>query len=301
MGSGSGCAKEAEDRLAFHQQNYESPPLLPPELKVAFSQIATKTSRNLEPGRTSPDTAKKGLVTLPDRQSGNPPHRTQQNPDPHYLERRRNNNATVTIAVGAFRNLSSAAEMEATILELSQQGKTDEEIAQHLTELGHVSPKNPQTVLPSTVKTIRLKHHIFQKRSQSHPRHIPGYLTIPQIAPQIGVTAHWIYHLIRRGKIEIDRDDRPACTYSRISPKPWICSDNSKQAPLRTCVFKEASRCTIKVRRNVTLNNPLDSCPGSLYFQQCCVAASCGPETMRVLAELGFVIRIQNGSDYFLQ
>jgi len=114
--------------------------------------------------------------------------------------------ATITISVGAFRNLSSFAEMEATILKLSQQGQTDDKIAQHLTELGYTSPRHPQGVLPNTVKTIRLKHHIFLKRSQSHPRHYPGSLTIPQIAPQVGVTAHWIYHLIRIGKILIKRD-----------------------------------------------------------------------------------------------
>jgi hypothetical protein len=96
--------------------------------------------------------------------------------------------------------------MENTILELTQQGKTDQEIAQHLTHLGLASPKNPQAVLPSTVRTIRLKHRIFLKRSQSHPRHIPGCLTIPQIAPQLGVTPHWIYHLIRTGRIEMTRD-----------------------------------------------------------------------------------------------
>jgi predicted DNA-binding transcriptional regulator AlpA len=82
----------------------------------------------------------------------------------------------------------------------------DEDIASHLTKLGHSSPKKTRRVLPSTVKSIRLKHRIFQKKCQSHPRHIPGYLTIPQIAPALGVTAHWIYHYIRSGKILVDRD-----------------------------------------------------------------------------------------------
>jgi len=108
--------------------------------------------------------------------------------------------------VGAFHSLSAAAEIEATILELSQQAWSDEAIAQHLTELGHASPRNTQVVLPSTVATIRLKHRIFQKRSQSHPRHLAGCLTIPEIASALGVTAHWIYHLIRTARIQIARD-----------------------------------------------------------------------------------------------
>jgi len=114
--------------------------------------------------------------------------------------------AVVTTTVGAFRNLSSANEIESLILELTQQGKTDEEIAQYLTDIGHTSPKNIHGVLSSTVSTIRLKHRIFLKRSQSHPRHIPGFLTIPQIALQLGVTAHWFYHLISIGKIQLTRD-----------------------------------------------------------------------------------------------
>jgi hypothetical protein len=200
--------KEAQDRLAFHQQNYESPPLLPPDLKAAFSQIAQKLPEIWNQEDLLPTRQKKALLRcLIDKV-------VIHHIAPNKIQTRiiwkggETTTTVVTIAVGAFRNLSSAVEMEAAILELSQQGKTDDEIAHHLTELGHVSPQNTQTVLPSTVKTIRLKHHIFLKRSQSHPRHIPGYLTIPQIASQLGVTAHWIYHLIRRGRIEIVRDDQ---------------------------------------------------------------------------------------------
>jgi len=200
--------KEAQDRLAFHQQNDESPPWLPPDLKAAFSQIAQKLPEIWNQEDLLPTRQKKALLRcLIDKV-------VIHHIAPNKIQTRiiwkggETTTTVVTIAVGAFRNLSSAVEMEAAILELSQQGKTDDEIAHHLTELGHVSPKNTQTVLPSTVKTIRLKHHIFLKRSQSHPRHIPGYLTIPQIAPQLGVTAHWIYHLIRRGRIEIVRDDQ---------------------------------------------------------------------------------------------
>ena len=72
--------------------------------------------------------------------------------------------------------------MEAIILDLSQKGQTDEEIADHLTALGYRSPMCTDAVLPSTVMNIRLKHGIFLVRSQSHPRRIPGYLTLTQVA-----------------------------------------------------------------------------------------------------------------------
>src|SRR4051812_50032664 len=45
------------------------------------------------------------------------------------------------------------------------------------------------------------------KRSQSHPRHVPGRLTIPQLAAQLGVSAHWIYDRVHNGAIAITRDE----------------------------------------------------------------------------------------------
>ena len=61
-------------------------------------------------------------------------------------------------------------------------------------------------VLPSTVRIIRLKHGIFQKRSQSHPRRIDGYLTVPQIARQLDISPHWVYDRINNGRIQIVKD-----------------------------------------------------------------------------------------------
>ena len=76
---------------------------------------------------------------------------------------------------------------------------------QQLTARGHRSPMRQQ-VLPSTVKTIRLKHGIMIKRHQSHPRRIDGFLTVPQLAKKLGITAHFIYDRIHNGTIEIVKD-----------------------------------------------------------------------------------------------
>jgi DNA invertase Pin-like site-specific DNA recombinase len=111
----------------------------------------------------------------------------------------------IPITVGAFADLSTADEMEQLIIELSTQGQSDEEIAEHLTSLGHRSPKHAQ-VLPSTVKTIRLKHRIFHKPHLSLPRRITGYLTIPQIAQRLDITTYWMYHQIRKRRIQITKD-----------------------------------------------------------------------------------------------
>jgi hypothetical protein len=56
------------------------------------------------------------------------------------------------------------------------------------------------------VKFLRLRHRLFRKKSPSHPRRIPGQLTVPQVARALGTTAHWIYDRIHNGTIEIARD-----------------------------------------------------------------------------------------------
>ena len=62
------------------------------------------------------------------------------------------------------------------------------------------------TVLPSTVRMIRLKHRILIRRNQSHPRHVPGYLTVPQLADKLKVTRHWLYDRIHNGTIRVSKD-----------------------------------------------------------------------------------------------
>lgn len=112
----------------------------------------------------------------------------------------------IPVPVGSFKDLSMAAEMEQIILNSSRQGKSDEEIAEYLTTLGHRSPMQTDHVLPNTVKCVRLKHGIFQKRSQSHPRRIDGYLTISQIARRLDISPHWVYDRINNGRIQVVKD-----------------------------------------------------------------------------------------------
>jgi DNA invertase Pin-like site-specific DNA recombinase len=113
----------------------------------------------------------------------------------------------IPIAVGSLAELSGAAQMEQLIVEWSQVGQLDEEIAERLRERGFRSPMGT-TLLPSTVKSIRLRHKIWQKRSQSHPRHITGYLTVPELATAVGLTPHWIYDRIHNGTIVVSRDEK---------------------------------------------------------------------------------------------
>jgi DNA invertase Pin-like site-specific DNA recombinase len=113
----------------------------------------------------------------------------------------------VPVTVGAFADLSAAAEMEQQILALFAAGHSDEMIATQLTQQGYRSPQRWQ-VLPSTVKTIRLKHGLLQQRHQSHPRRIADYLTVPQLARRLGVTPYWLYDRIQNGRIAIRKEPK---------------------------------------------------------------------------------------------
>ena len=102
----------------------------------------------------------------------------------------------VPVAVGALTDLPTAHEMAQQIRVLFAEGQSDDEMARQLTQHGYRSPSRP-AVLPSTVKGIRLKLGLMQNRSQSHPRRIAGYLTVPQLAEALGITPHWVYHQIK--------------------------------------------------------------------------------------------------------
>jgi hypothetical protein len=109
------------------------------------------------------------------------------------------------VTVGSLARLSFGENLQREILELAQEGKSDEEIATLLSKKGYHSTKH-DAVLPSTVRLVRLRQRLFRKRSQSHPRHIPGYLTVSQVAHSLGITPHWIYDRIHNGIIEITRN-----------------------------------------------------------------------------------------------
>lgn len=111
----------------------------------------------------------------------------------------------VPVAVGALTDLPTAHEMAQQIRRLFAEGTSDDEMARQLTQQGYRSPSQP-TVLPSTVKGIRLTLGLMQNRSQSHPRRIAGSLTVPQLAAALGITPHWVYHQIKRGTVAITRD-----------------------------------------------------------------------------------------------
>ena len=192
--------KQAEETLTLRQQNPVLLPALPPDLQAAFTAIGRKLPDVWS--QLSHPTKKALLRCLIDKVVI---HRLARDSVQVRIVWKGGDTTTrqVPIPVGSFAELSTADEMEKIILDLSRQGETDEEIADHLTALGHRSPMDTQRVLPSTVKIVRLKHGIFQKRSQSHPRRVEGYLTVPQIAKALDISPHWVYDRINNGRIQV--------------------------------------------------------------------------------------------------
>ena len=116
----------------------------------------------------------------------------------------------VRVTVGKFAWLTGAQEMEASIEKLAREGRSDKEIASHLSNAGHCSPRADK-VLESTVRNVRLQNGILRRASQSHPRRVSGFLTIPQLAKKLGISRWWISDRINNGTIQVTKDEKTKC------------------------------------------------------------------------------------------
>lgn len=118
--------------------------------------------------------------------------------------------STVRVTVGKFRWLSDAKEIETTIVQMTKDGHTDSEIAQHLTAAGHCSPRSNK-MLESTVRNVRLRKGLLRVEHQSHPRRVDGYLTTRQLSEKLGVSRWWITDRINNGTIKVTKDEKNKC------------------------------------------------------------------------------------------
>jgi DNA invertase Pin-like site-specific DNA recombinase len=198
--------QQAEDSYQRAILSEGPAPMIPPELRRTFEQVGRDLPGLWEQGRLTQAQKKALLRCLIDKVVL---HRIAPDSIQVRIVWRGGDTTTaeVPVTVNALARLSSAQEMEETILSLARQGETDQDIAAHLTRQGHRSPKGP-IVLVSTVRIIRLRHRLLVKRSQSHPRRIPGHLTVSQVAERLQIAKHWIYDRIHNGTIRVtlDRD-----------------------------------------------------------------------------------------------
>ncbi len=197
--------KQAEQSYEKTHRGATAPAELSPELKAAFSAIGQKLPE-LWSTQLFAQTQKKALLRcLIDKVVI---HRIA----PDQVRTRivwkggDNSSADLPIAVGSLAELTHSAELEERIQSLHRQGMDDLSIAQQLSSEGYRSPLHTHVLLPSTVKGIRLKHRLFIKPSQSHPRRISGFLTLPQLARALDIPRHWLYDRIHNGTIVIGRD-----------------------------------------------------------------------------------------------
>jgi DNA invertase Pin-like site-specific DNA recombinase len=198
--------KRAEESLAQRKLAPVIPLKITAELKEGFTQIGRKLPGLWNTGTLSHKHKKALLRCLIDKVII---HRTRRDLVQTRIVWRGGATSSFDIAipVGSLGELPNLEQMEKRIIELSQQGKLDEDIAQKLSAEGFRSPMSDR-LLASTVQGIRLKHGIMRKRSQSHPRRIAGYLTVPQIAKALDVPKCWIYDRIHSGVINVTRDTK---------------------------------------------------------------------------------------------
>src|SRR5262249_18531783 len=110
--------------------------------------------------------------------------------------------AAVPVSTASWSGLSGAGEIEAAVIRLAGQGKTDREIARELTHQGCRSPRTCG-VSAHMVLRIRLRQRVLRDRRQAVPHCIPGYLTVAQLAGRLHVSPFVIYARIESGRIEI--------------------------------------------------------------------------------------------------
>ena len=194
-------------KAQHHDRPQPAPPTalaLPAALKAAFSEIGTKLPE-IWPTDVLTQAQKKALLRcLIDKVVV---HRVGRDTVHTRIVWKGGETTTVElpIPVGSWAELTNKDELEAKIVTLSQQGIEDNVIAERLTKQGFRSPSSRDTLLPSTVKRIRLQHGIMIKPHQSHPRQIPGCLTVTQVAHKLHLSVSWIYDRIHNGTIQINR------------------------------------------------------------------------------------------------
>jgi DNA invertase Pin-like site-specific DNA recombinase len=198
---------EAEQRTESARQDRDKVVAihLPSELRAAFSSLGESLPRLWEQPTLDRAQRKALLRCLIDKVVL---QRREQRDHVHTRIVWRGGEVTeldVVVTIHAVRDLSGFEQMETRILELEASGQSDEEIARILTEDGFRSPMN-DVLLANTVKTLRLKHRRYHRYRGPRPRKVDGFLTVPQVAQALGVTAHWLYNLMKRGVIEIKRD-----------------------------------------------------------------------------------------------
>lgn len=196
--------KQAEDEWQHFQSQQRPSVPIDPDLRAAFSDVARGVPDLWRQDAFTPQQKKALLRCLIDKVVL---HRATTDTIHVRIVWRGGDTTSfdVPVVVASIARLSCADEMERIALELFRDGQSDEEIAAELTRRGYRSPRE-LTVIPHTVRTIRLKHDLRRPRPGSRPRRVAGKLTVPQLVKVLDVPLHWVYQRIERGEIQIQLD-----------------------------------------------------------------------------------------------
>jgi DNA invertase Pin-like site-specific DNA recombinase len=196
--------QQAEATLQEQPQSSTAEEAIPVDLQIAFSQLGQKLP-DLWPTEVLSRTQKKALLRcLLDKVVVQRVGRDQVQIRIVWCGGDVTD-CVIPIPVKSLAALATSQELEARVLALHTRGKSDEDIVQELSAAGFRSPMH-QELLVSTVRGLRLKHRCFQTRHQSHPRSIPGFLTVTQVAHRLGLSVHWLYDRIHNGQIQLQKD-----------------------------------------------------------------------------------------------
>jgi DNA invertase Pin-like site-specific DNA recombinase len=197
--------RDAERHLAEQAQTAVASESVDPELKAAFTALGQQLPVVWNEGRLSREQQKAFLRCLIDKAVV---HRSATDRAHLRLVWKGEQVSTfeVPLPVGSLAEYSRGADMTQRVLSLFADGHDDAAIVRQLTSEGFRSPMGAR-VLPSTVRTIRLRHRCLQTRHQSHPRRIAGYLTVPQLAERLAVPRHWLYDRLHNGTIALAPDE----------------------------------------------------------------------------------------------
>ena len=197
--------RQAEDALARHRAERAAPETLSTEDRERLPRARPAAAGPLAAAGHDPG-AQEGAAAQPDRQSRAAAGGARSHQRAHRLARRRGLRARGrAVAVYTHRVLARGAEMEARLLDLARQGVDDATIAALLTARGIARPA--AAMFPWKRCAISDSHHrVLRDWRPTHPWHIPGWLTMAELARRLQVSRDWIERRIRNGTIAIVRD-----------------------------------------------------------------------------------------------
>jgi DNA invertase Pin-like site-specific DNA recombinase len=118
----------------------------------------------------------------------------------------------VKMMVNGVANLTRGEEMRERLIDLARDGVPDDEVAAILTDEGHRSPTCPETVLPVTVRRIKVTE---QRNRWVHDL---SMLSANELAAKLNIPVNWLYVQIRQKRLLIDRQPTGAYLFPNAPP-----------------------------------------------------------------------------------